>query len=119
MISTQVVALAGLVLLAACRMQRVTARGDVTVPGDPDRDAMAAALHWVSKAMIVVVAALVRAEFTHWFGGSRPNFRTLSLRQIDVDSADFWTNGLLPSGSRSTAENLASKRSHTRTLKSG
>ena len=77
MISTQVVALAGLVLLAACRMQRVTARGDVTVPGDPDRDAMAAALHWVSKAMILVVAALVRAEFTHWFGGSRPNFRTL------------------------------------------
>ncbi|KAH8057588.1 hypothetical protein JL722_6671 [Aureococcus anophagefferens] len=60
-----VVALAGLVLLAACRMQRVTARGDVTVPGDPDRDAMAAALHWVSKAMIVVVAALVCAEFNH------------------------------------------------------
>ena len=61
MICTQacVVALAALVLLAACRMQRVTARGDVTVPGDPDRDAMAAALHWVSKAMILVVAALV------------------------------------------------------------
>ena len=58
-------------------------------------------------------------EINHWFGGSPPNFRTLYLDQIDVDSADFWTYRLLSSSSRSTAENLASKRSHTRTLKSG
>ena len=56
-------------------------------------------------------------EINHWFGGSPPNFRT--LYQIDVDSANFWTYRLLSSSSRSTAENLASKRSHTRTLKSG
>ena len=58
-------------------------------------------------------------QINHWFGGSPPNFRTLYLGQFDVDSADFWTNRLLSSSSRSTAENLASKRSHMRTLKSG
>jgi len=58
-------------------------------------------------------------EINHWFGGSPPNFRTLYLNQIAVDSADFWTDRLLSSSSRSTAESLASKRSHTRTLKSG
>ena len=58
-------------------------------------------------------------EINRWFGGSPPNFRTLYLGQIEVDSADFWTNRLLSSSSRSTAEELASKRSHTRTLKSG
>ena len=57
-------------------------------------------------------------EINHWFGGSPPNFRTLYLGQIEVDSADFWTDRLLSSSSRSTAESLASKRSHTRTLKS-
>ena len=40
------------------------------------------------------------------------------LGQIEVDSADFWTDRLLSSSSRSTAESLASKRSHTLTLKS-
>ena len=60
-----------------------------------------------------------RAEIDRRFGGSRPNFRTLELNQIEVDSADFWTNRLLSSSSRSTAEEIASKRSHTRTLKSG
>ena len=63
------------------------------------------------------VAACV--EINHWFGGSPPNFRTLYLGQIEVDSADFWTDRLLSSSSRSTAESFASKRSHTRTLKSG
>ena len=58
-------------------------------------------------------------EINHWFGGSPPNFRTLYLDQIEVDSADFWTNRLLSSSSRSTAEELVSKPSHTRTLKSG
>ena len=53
----------------------------------------------------------------HWFGWSPPNFRTLYLGQIEVDSADFWTNRLLSSSSRSTAESLASKPSNTLTLK--
>ena len=48
-----------------------------------------------------------------------PNFEILYLGQIEVDSADFWTDRLLFSSSRSTAEELASKRSHARTLKSG
>ena len=65
----------------------------------------------------IVVADCV--EINHWFGGSPPNFRTLYLNQIEVDSADFWTDRLLSSSSRSTAESVASKRSHTRTLKSG
>ena len=39
--------------------------------------------------------------------------------QIDVDSADFWTNRSLSSSSRSRAEELVSKHSNTRTLKSG
>jgi len=50
------------------------------------------------------------------FGGS--NFRTLYLSQIEVDSADFWTNRLLSLSSRSREAELASKRSRTRTLKS-
>ena len=54
-----------------------------------------------------------------WFGGSPPNFRTLELGQIEVDSADFWTNRLLSSSSRSTAEDSGAIRSITRTLKSG
>ena len=45
-------------------------------------------------------------------------FKPLELRQIEVVLADFWTNRLLSSSSRSTAEDLASKWSHTRTLKS-
>ena len=72
---------------------------------------------WVDEAALA--AALACVEINHWFGGSPPNFRTLYLGQIDVDSADFWTNRLLSSSSRGTAESLASKRSHTRTLKSG
>ena len=48
-------------------------------------------------------------------GLSRPNFGTLSLGQIEVDSADFWTNRWLSSSARSTAEILASSRSITRT----
>ena len=64
-------------------------------------------------------AAATCVEINHWFGGSPPNFRTLYLGQIEVDSADFWTDRLLSSSSRSTAESLASKRSYTLTLKSG
>ena len=58
-------------------------------------------------------------DSNHWFGAPPPNFRTLYLGQIEVDSADFWTDRLLSSSSRSTAESLASKLSHTLTLKSG
>ena len=65
----------------------------------------------------IVVADCV--EINHWFGGSPPNFRTLYLNQIEVDSADFWTDRLLSPSSRSTAGSLASKRPHMRTLKSG
>ena len=43
---------------------------------------------------------------------------TLSLGHIDAVVADFWTSRMLLLSSRSTAEELASERSHTRTLKS-
>jgi hypothetical protein len=66
-----------------------------------------------------LATAALCAEIHHWFGGSPPNFRTLSLGQIEVDSADFWTDRLLSSSSRSTADNLLSNHSNTRTLKSG
>ena len=56
---------------------------------------------------------------TTGLGGSPPNFRTLYLNQIEVDSADFWTNRLLSSSSRSTAKKSGPNRSITRTLKSG
>ena len=52
------------------------------------------------------------------FGTSRPNFEILSLGQIEVDSADVWTDRLLSSSSRSTADVLVSKPSNTLTLKS-
>ena len=41
--------------------------------------------------------------------GGPHNFRTLYLGQFEVDSADFWTDRLLSSSSRSTAEEFASK----------
>jgi cleavage and polyadenylation specificity factor subunit 3 len=58
-------------------------------------------------------------EVNRWFGGSPPNFRSLYLNQIEVDSADFWTDRLLSSSSRSTAKKSGLNRSITRTLKSG
>jgi len=69
--------------------------------------------------VVCVLKALASVDSTHWFGPRPPNFRTLYLGQIEVDSADFWTNRLLSSSSRSTAEKLASKLSRTITLKSG
>ena len=54
-----------------------------------------------------------------WNALSSKNFKPRYLDQIEVDSADSWTNRLLSSSYRSTAEELASKLSHTRTLKSG
>ena len=59
-----------------------------------------------------------RVEINRRFGTSRPNFEILSLGHIEVDSADFWTNRLLSSSSRSTAEEILSKLSRTLTLKS-
>jgi hypothetical protein len=58
-------------------------------------------------------------EINQWNALSSKNFKPLYLDQTEVDSADFWTNRLLSSSSRSTAEEIASKLSHTRTLKSG
>ena len=58
-------------------------------------------------------------EINQWNALSSKNFKPLYLDQIEVDSADSWTNRLLSSSYRSTAEELASKLSHTRTLKSG
>jgi hypothetical protein len=63
--------------------------------------------------------AVACVEINHWFGGSPPNFRTLHLGQIEVDSADFWTDRLLSSSSRSTAKESGPNRSITLTLKSG
>ena len=60
-----------------------------------------------------------RVETDHRFGRSRRNFKPLELGQFDVDSPDLWTNRWLSSSSRSTAEEGASKRSRSRTLKSG
>ena len=74
---------------------------------------------WPELLAAAAPVVLACVEINRWFGGSPPNFRTLYLDQIDVDSADFWTNRLLSLSSRSAAEELVSKPSHTRTLKSG
>ena len=58
-------------------------------------------------------------EINHWFGGPPPNFRTLYIGQFEVESADFWTDRLLLSSSRSTAKESGPNRSITLTLKSG
>ena len=65
------------------------------------------------------IVAAISVDCKHWFGGSPPNFRTLYLGQFQVDLADFWTNRLLSSRSRSTAKESGRNRSITRTLKSG
>ena len=88
------------------------------------RPAFEVVLRRCAGAGVLKVAPLkgqvrARVEINRWFGTARPNFRTLELRHIDVDSADFWTNRSLSSSSRSTTKERASKRSHTRTLKSG
>ena len=62
---------------------------------------------------------LACVEINHWNALSSKNFKPLYLGQFEVDSADLWTNRLVSSSSRSTAEELASKLSHMRTLKSG
>jgi hypothetical protein len=60
----------------------------------------------------------VCVQINRWFGTSRPNFEILALGQIEVDSADFWTDRLLSSSSRSAADALDSKHSDKLTLKS-
>ena len=62
-----------------------------------------AAPEYVNSIQALSRDALVLAcvEINHWFGASPPNFRNLSLGQIDVDSADFWTTVPLWSRSRS------------------
>ena len=69
------------------------------------------------RGVVALVAACV--EINHWFGGSPPNFRTLYLNQIEVNSADFWTDRLLSSSSRNTAKESGPNRSITRKLRSG
>jgi hypothetical protein len=77
--------------------------------------------HWNAGhgGSATIPSARPRVEINRWFRWSPRNFRTLELGHIDVDSSDFWTHRLLSSSSRSTAESLASKPSHTRTLKFG
>ena len=60
-----------------------------------------------------------RVELNQWHGRVRQNVTPLDLGHIEVDAADVWTTRWLSSSARSTAEELASKRSHTRTWKSG
>ena len=60
----------------------------------------------------------VCVQINRWFGTSRPNFEILELGQIEVDSADLWTDRLLSSSSRSAADALDSKHSNKLTLKS-
>jgi hypothetical protein len=73
---------------------------------------------WGRVAAATARAANACVEIIHWFGTSRPNFEMLYLDQIEVDSADFWTNRLLLSSSRSAVEGCGAIRSITRTLKS-
>ena len=56
--------------------------------------------------------ARARVQIDRRFGTSRPNFEMLSLSQIEVVLADFWTNRLCSSSLRSAADELASKPSH-------
>ena len=60
-----------------------------------------------------------RADIDQRHGRFQQNFTPLHLGHIAADSADFWTDRSLSSSSRGTAEEPASKRSRTRTLKSG
>ena len=84
--------------------------------GDPDRRMQ------LTREIIQLQTKVHRHRFqvdacvriNRWFGTSRPNFEIIQLGQIEVDSADFWTDRVL-SSSRSTAEELVS---NTRTLKS-
>ena len=58
-------------------------------------------------------------DIDRWFGGSPPDFGTLELGRVDVDSADLRTNRWLASSARRTAEALASNPSHARPSKPG
>ena len=82
--------------------------------------------YWAIKACcacpyfgIQTLSFAVARETTGGTDPSGKNFTPLELGHIEVDSADFWTDRSLSSSSRSTAEDLASKLSHMRTLKSG
>ena len=67
----------------------------------------------------MVPRVITRVELNQWNGRVQQNFKPLYLGHIEVDSADLWTNRSLSSSSRSTAEELVSTPSNTRTLKSG
>ena len=107
---------------AAQREERREGRRDDDV--EVEEEHRVVALEAVGRELHVVEVPpeeRVRAcvETNHWFGGSPPNFRTLYLNQIEVDSADFWTDRLLSSSSRITAKEPGPNCSITRTLKSG
>jgi len=80
---------------------------------------LAAAAKAPERLDVTCATAGDRVEIRRRFGGSPPNFGTLELGHIDVDSADFWTKRSLSSCSRSTVEERGALRSMTRTLKSG
>ena len=99
-------------------------------PAAPDAADLADRSWSLTKVFVAPPGAITRlhydnghahacVETNRWCGGSPPNFRTLYLGHIDVDSADFWTNRSLSSSSRSTAEEYGAIRPITRTLKSG
>ena len=73
----------------------------------------ACALFVHESAFVKPVAARVSTAGLGWSG------QTLELGHVDVDSADVWTHRSLSSSSRSAAEELASKPSHTLASKSG
>jgi len=102
------------------RCLRAVADRHAAAPGPLTKVTVAmVAVAWTLKQTGVSAVVLGCVECNHWFGGSWPNLRILSLGHIEVDSADFWTNRSLSSSSRSEAKELASKLSHMRTLKSG
>ena len=84
------------------------ARGQVDIL-DGDRSARIATLG--------VGARVAARNSTAGFGRRRRTFERSS--SVDVDAAHVWTNRARSSRSRSRAEELASKLSHMRTLKSG
>ena len=72
--------------------------------------------YWLAAADAQDVPVCV--EINRRFGTSRPHFEILELGHIEVDVADFWTNRVLSSSPRSTAEKPGPNRSITCTLTS-
>ena len=101
------------------RLAPPAGRGHVPAGPRAAGDARFCSSSWTFKACCTSFSVATCVDSNHWFGGSPPNFRSLYLDHIEVDSADFWTNRSLSSSFRSTAEEYDAIRSMTRTLKSG